>query len=310
MTSPSRLISIVIPIYNRADVIERTLDSIFNQDARPITLILVDNNSTDNSVEIISNWKESHQSKDFDITITHESTVQSAAAARNKGLSLVKTPYVMFFDSDDTMRPTHVSRAAKAFNDDPDVDIVGWDIMFHSSNGKKNIRPFADKDMLFRNTFNATLSTLRYAVSVSLIRAVGGWNPSVLGWDDYELGMRLLEKNPKTLRLGNEITVDVMESRESITGTDYSSRAAQWEYALDLCEACFRRQKWNTNWITLRRIVLAALYARENSRESMRLLNKTLQLEPSGYKKMLYKFAYSYTKHGGRGIHLLLRRFL
>ncbi|MCM1332763.1 MAG: glycosyltransferase [Bacteroides sp.] len=310
MTTPSQLISIVIPVYNRAHIIERTLDSIYNQDTRPINLILVDNNSSDNSLEVISRWKERHHSKDFDITITSENTIQSASAARNKGLSLVKTPYVMFFDSDDIMRPNHISRAARAFNDDPELDIAGWDVMFHALDGSTSIRPFADKDIVFRHTFNATLATQRYAASTSLVRAAGGWNPTVLGWDDYELGMRLLGKNPKLMRLGDEITVDVMESKESITGTDYSSRSTQWEYALDIAEKHFRKNNWNISWINLRRVILAALYAREHSPESSRLLKETLTHEPLPIKRALYRLAYTYTKLGGRGIHLLVRGFL
>lgn len=310
MTTPSKLISIVIPVYNRAHTIERTLDSIYSQDSRPITLILVDNNSTDDSLEVMNRWKERHHSKEFDITVTSENAIQSASAARNKGLSLVKTPYVMFFDSDDTMRSNHVRRAANAFNEDPDLDIAGWDIMFHASDGSTSIRPFADKDAVFRHTFNATLATLRYAASTSLIRAAGGWNPTVLGWDDYELGLRLLQRNPKLKRLGDEITVDVTESKESITGTDYSSRAIQWEYALDLAEQHFLKSGWNTNWINLRRVVLAALYAREHSPESTRLLKETFSREPKFHKRALYRFAYTYTRCGCRGIHLLLRGFL
>ncbi len=310
MPTPSQLLTIVIPVHNRADLIERTLDSIYNQDIRPISLILVDNNSSDKSMSVMEKWRRNHQATDFDITITSENTKQSASAARNKGLALVKTPYVMFFDSDDTMRPSHVRRAAQAFYDDPELDIAGWDILFHSADGKTAIRPFADRDALFRHTFNATLSTLRYAVSASLIRAVGGWNESVKGWDDYELGMRLLERNPKMLRLGDEITVDVFESKVSLTGTDYSSRAGQWEDVLNLCERYFKRNHWNTDWINLRRIVLSGLYGREQSQESSRLLDETLMAERSIYKKALYRFAYFYTKHGGRGIHLILRHIL
>lgn len=310
MPTPSQLITIVIPVHNRADLIERTLDSIYNQDIRPISLILVDNNSSDNSMPVMEQWKRAHQSADFDITITSENAKQSAPAARNKGLELVKTPYVMFFDSDDTMRPSHVRRAAQAFRDDPELDIAGWDILFHSADGKTAVRPFADRDPLFRHTFNATLSTLRYAASVSLIRAVGGWNEAALGWDDYELGMRLLERNPKMLRLGDEITVDVFETKVSITGSDYASRHNQWEDVLDLSGKLFRKNNWNTNWIDLRRIILAALYAREGSSESTRLLNETLKSARHTHKKALYRLAYIYTRYGGRGVHLILKRFL
>lgn len=49
MNCSKALISIVIPVYNRAAVVTRTLDSVFAQTARPLQLILVDNASTDGS---------------------------------------------------------------------------------------------------------------------------------------------------------------------------------------------------------------------------------------------------------------------
>lgn len=310
MNAPSSLITIVIPVYNRATIVERTLNSVHAQNCRPINLIIVDNNSYDDSLRIINEWADSHRSDDFSVTVISETNLQSAAAARNKGLKSVKTPYVMFFDSDDTMRPSHVARAAKAFHDDPELDIAGWDVVYHAIDGHTEIRPFADKNAIFRHTFNATLSTQRYAVSTALINAIGGWDTTVRGWDDYVLGMKLLERSPKMHKLSGDFTVDVFETEASITGTDYSSKSDQWEYALSICKSIFQRNNWNRNWITLRYVILAALYKREKSPKAKRLLSAIMQKEPSQYLRSMYKFAYHYTRLGFRGIHILLQPFI
>ena len=94
--------SIVVPVYNRATAIVRCLDSIAMQrGVEAFSVIVVDNNSTDGSAAAVSAWHDAHSEIDL-MQVTE--TRQGAAAARNKGLNMVTTPYVMFFDSDDEMR--------------------------------------------------------------------------------------------------------------------------------------------------------------------------------------------------------------
>ena len=107
-------------------------------------------------------------------------------------------------------------------------------------------------------------------------------------------------------------TVLVVEQTKSITGTDYSSGAQKWEYALNCCEATLRKYnlRKELRWLELRRMVLAALYAREKSPEADRLYNEVMKREHSQWHRLLLKTAYAYTSRGGRGIHILLRPFI
>ena len=89
-------ITIVIPVYNRRGLIKRTLESIRRSPVSGVPVIVVDNGSTDGTLELLNEYSAAYPS----ITIAQE-PVRSAAAARNKGLSLVKTTWVYFFDSDD-----------------------------------------------------------------------------------------------------------------------------------------------------------------------------------------------------------------
>ena len=69
----NKTFSIVIPVYNRAAIVANTLDSIAKQTYRPIHLILVDNNSSDNSLEILNQWKNANETDDFTVTVATES---------------------------------------------------------------------------------------------------------------------------------------------------------------------------------------------------------------------------------------------
>ncbi len=207
----SPLLSVIIPVHNRAAIVTATLDSVYSQDYRPIELLTVDNNSTDNSLEVLTNWANRHSCAGFNVSVLSEPQ-SGAAAARNKGLEAATAPYVMFFDSDDIMEPGHIMRAMQAFINDTSLDIVGWDICNIGLDGHRTRLPFADNDMRYRHTFNSVLSTARYAIKTSLIRKAGGWDNSLPVWNDYELGMRLLMLDPKIKRLHGKCTVTVTQS--------------------------------------------------------------------------------------------------
>lgn len=88
-------LSIIIPVYNAAPLLNRCLDSIFNQKTQyTYELILVDDGSNDNSVEIIKSRKEKN------ITLYQQKN-SGPSAARNKGIELAKGEFIAFLDADD-----------------------------------------------------------------------------------------------------------------------------------------------------------------------------------------------------------------
>lgn len=305
------LISIIIPIYNRAGIVKTTLDSVANQSLRPLDVILVDNNSTDNTLEVLNEWKKQTESPDFKITILSE-TKPGAASARNRGLKEVETPYTMFFDSDDIMLPAHAERVAKAFKQDASLDVVGWDVDVETLEGKHTQYRFCDKDVLYNHIFHATFATQRFAARTELFKRIGGWNDSLLSWNDYELGIRILLTNPKIKRLSGEASVEVVLQRESITGTNFSSKPQHWEASLDAIDIvlsqhkCFSMKKY----VDVRRAILAGFYQQEGAvNDAQRLLDEVMS-RSGWYRRMVMKLFYKIISRGGRGIALLARPML
>ncbi len=89
------LVSVIIPTYNRAHTISRAIDSVLNQTYKNIELIIVDDASIDNTIEIIKNINDKRI-----ISIIHDKN-KGISAARNTGIRLSKGKYVAFLDSDD-----------------------------------------------------------------------------------------------------------------------------------------------------------------------------------------------------------------
>lgn len=90
-------VSVIIPVYNAAKYIEKTIDSVLAQTYKDYEIILVDDCSKDNSKEVI----EKYVSNNDNIFYFCLSENSGAAVARNKGLELAKGRYVAFLDSDD-----------------------------------------------------------------------------------------------------------------------------------------------------------------------------------------------------------------
>ncbi len=265
-TEHPEILTIVIPVYNRAGIVGRTLDSVAAQTYRPLRLIIVDNNSTDASLSVVSKWADAHRADDFSIEVFSE-TRGGAAWARQRGVDAVTTPWTLHFDSDDTMRPNHIERVVAGIKGNPEADIVGWDVLTHHSDGHTKVERFFPKATMVNHLFHSSLSSLRYAVRTDLLKHVGGWETDIRGWDDYVLGVKLLLRNPMVAKLGNDITVDVYIQDVSVSGTSFSEKSGEWEAALDRCQQLVLQSGRHEylRWITARRAILSGHYTAEGN---------------------------------------------
>ena len=113
------LISIIIPIYNSEDFIDRCVSTCLSQNYSDIELILIDDGSTDSSYDICKGYQES----DSRVTSIHQENA-GASAARNKGLDVAKGMYVMFVDSDDWIDQDMVDNMVLVALEHPEVQVI------------------------------------------------------------------------------------------------------------------------------------------------------------------------------------------
>lgn len=124
------LLTVIIPVFNTEDVLPRCLNSLLNQVQKKIKIILVDDCSTDNSLNIIKSFSE----KNSNISYVSTSINSGAGYARNKALEFVKTKYVSFLDSDDWIDSVAYKRALETLekNDSCNIAIFGIKTEFDS----------------------------------------------------------------------------------------------------------------------------------------------------------------------------------
>ncbi|MBQ7067133.1 MAG: glycosyltransferase family 2 protein [Lachnospiraceae bacterium] len=118
------LISVIIPMYNSEKYIARCIESIINQSFNNIELVIIDDNSDDNSGNIVASYIENYNN----IKYIKNSSRRGASYCRNVGLNSINSQYVMFLDSDDWLDLNCLARAIKKFTSNNHIDIVVWEI--------------------------------------------------------------------------------------------------------------------------------------------------------------------------------------
>ncbi len=125
------MVSIIVPTYNLESYIENCLDSLVRQTYKDIEIIVVDDGSTDNTVEVVT--------RKLNIDDRIKLCIQKnggAAKARNKGLDLVKGDYIIFVDGDDMLEARTIEDNLCILSSDLSIDWCAFSIIRTDSSGQ------------------------------------------------------------------------------------------------------------------------------------------------------------------------------
>ncbi len=148
------IISIIVPVYNVKNFLERCIDSLLNQSYKNIEIILVNDASTDGSGIICNSYNDNHKN----IKVLHrECNSGSAGSSRNSGLNLASGDYISFIDSDDWIHPEMIKSMLTAIQinnaEIAECDLVRTDKYF--------IKPIDDKSYKKIIVENRTTALMR-----------------------------------------------------------------------------------------------------------------------------------------------------
>lgn len=338
-------VSIIIPVFNRRELLVRTLQSVSSQSWRPIEIIVVDNGSTDGTYEAAVETANTLNDKDCRVKVLRHPE-RGAAGVRNVGFQHATGEIILFFDSDDIMIEDAVESYMEAFRRNPKADLVIAYFDWLLPGNKRKKRKLRSGDLLLNHFHHCILSTQSFAATRKFLTKVADLHgelwPEHLGvWDDWALGFRLLSFNPTTIRLDKCVAL-VEPQAQSITGEAYCTTCAERYLAaiadIETTASLHRKKspvisskqyrKWK-NLTLYRRVMLAALLSRESRKvsdeilkstpyadrrelhnESRRLLSDALQEAPSAAVRRTLRFAYAYINAGLRGCASLVTPFL
>ncbi len=184
-------ISVVVPAYNVAPYVGEALASLQAQTLGAFAAIIVDDGSTDATVDAISPFLADSR---FCLIRTANAGL---AAARNVGIEAVRTPFVAMLDSDDRYRPAYLERMLARITAEPRVAFVtcdaesfveGSDHRERFSDRYAQAEPITLGSLLSDRSKVFGLCTLR----TDALRSVGGYDPALRAAEDLDLWLRLL----------------------------------------------------------------------------------------------------------------------
>lgn len=109
-------ISVVIPLYNKEKSIARTIESILNQTLHDFELVIVDDGSTDKSIDVVRDFKD-------DRIVLIQQKNAGPGAARNTGVRNAKADWIVFLDADDENLPDSLEFFSEMIEEYPEADI-------------------------------------------------------------------------------------------------------------------------------------------------------------------------------------------
>lgn len=154
-------VSVVIPAYNAAGTLIKSVESVANQTYKPKEVIIVDDGSTDNTPNIIEKLKNRY-GKNWIISILLSENV-GPSGARNRGIEYSSQPYIAFLDADDAWHPQKLESQFYFINRNNDIDIISCKFS-EGFNEKNNAR--LDLSLLKLNIINK--NNLLYGNKISV----------------------------------------------------------------------------------------------------------------------------------------------
>ena len=124
------LVSIIVPVYNCEEYIEKCIISILNQTYKYIELILVNDGSIDNSGYLCDVFAK----LDSRVKVTHMKNL-GVSSARNQGIKVATGKFIQFVDSDDYIEPNMIEVLTNEINKNVDIVLCGYRRIFKENNG-------------------------------------------------------------------------------------------------------------------------------------------------------------------------------
>ena len=127
--------SIIVPLYNKADYVRKALESILTQSYTNYEVVIIDDESTDNSLSIVNDFVKTVESGKWKVESQPNSGV---AAARNNGVAKSKGEFVCFLDADDWWEPTWLEEMDRLIAEYPDAGIYASNYIYYKP-GKTHV---------------------------------------------------------------------------------------------------------------------------------------------------------------------------
>lgn len=200
------MVSVIIPTYNRGYIIKKSIESILKQTYKNLELIIVDDNSTDDTKAVVEGFQDKR------VKYVRLETNKGACYARNLGVKLSSGKYIAFQDSDDVWHEGKLEKQ-KEFIESHNLDVVGCRMAIHLEEGI-NIFPRSvelTRENIYLENFMST--QLIFGKRECFIEEK--FDERLPRFQDWELVIRLVNKYK--VKILDDVLVDTYIQNNSIT---------------------------------------------------------------------------------------------
>ncbi len=221
--SPSS-ISVVIPIFNAEKTIERAIKSVLGQSLGPQEIILVNNNSTDASPELIKQYENHYPNLITSIT----EAKPGSNHARNAGLKIAIGTWIQLLDADDKLLPNKFEHQLKLIEQNPKTDLICSPVKTYSGFDGSYIKTIEAISDTYRGLVQSKLGiTSSNLWRRSALTDIGLWDERRTSSQEYFTILELIKQGKKIL-IDPEINTIVYEYPESVS----KSRSEEREFSI------------------------------------------------------------------------------
>jgi glycosyltransferase involved in cell wall biosynthesis len=186
-------VTVLMPIYNGAEFLVETLDSIFKQTYKDFELLIINDCSSDVSIDIINSFKDSR------VRIINNKTNIGQTRSLNKGIELAQGEYIAIHDQDDISKPERLFEQVEFLNLNTNIPVIGTYGEEIDENGRIiNACDIAfSSDTIFIKLLMGSSPFIHSSVMFRrkvIIEEFNGYNESYRFFQDYELWARVLKK--------------------------------------------------------------------------------------------------------------------
>lgn len=262
----SNFVSVIIPCYNAEKSIVGTLLSVLLQNHQNFEVIVVDDGSTDNSVEAIEKIMNS-ASNGNKIRLIHQSN-QGVSVARNQGVLHSIGAYIAFLDADDLWHHEKLSTHVHFMNENPDTGISFACVQFMDRDGQLLQRtsslPLGEQDAAALFAENPTTTTSNLFIRRTVFNEVGGFDESMKFAEDQEFLIRVLHET-KLKVMGITPVLTYYRASENGLSSNLAEMEAGWLHMVS------RVKTYAPEFVRQQLSPAKALYYRYLARRSVRL---------------------------------------
>ncbi len=190
-------ISIIIPVYNREELLPETLNSIIDQTFKDWECILIDDCSTDDSLKVLGEYEKTDDR--FKSFVRPSTLKRGANACRNYGFLQSTGSYIKWFDSDDIMLPNHLEVAYETLIENNLDFVVSESLNFDHDTKEFLGKPYEfDKDQVIFTAENVALNRMGWITddflgTLEFVKNIK-FNENIIDGDEYNFFIKLLQQ--------------------------------------------------------------------------------------------------------------------